>query len=119
MLNVIVKRSEWLRGEGNGRSYLLRESDGRKCCLGEALIAAGVNKENIISKTTPSLAFGLDTIPSTLVRLLVRGSIISIDSEIGRDLMRINDTDSYSDAEREAELIETSPRAGINFSFVD
>jgi hypothetical protein len=34
METLIIKRSEWLRGEGSKNSYLCRNDDGKKCCLG-------------------------------------------------------------------------------------
>lgn len=33
-MELIIKRSKWLRGEGGENSFLLRESDGKMCCLG-------------------------------------------------------------------------------------
>lgn len=37
MKKVVVDRSKWLRGEGALNSFLLRESDGKMCCLGFVL----------------------------------------------------------------------------------
>ena len=55
-----IKRSSWLRGSGTlednigqDGSYLLRPSDGMKCCLGFYLVACGVPEGEIEGICTP------------------------------------------------------------------
>lgn len=45
MKRLVIDRSIWLRGEGGNNSYLLREEDGKKCCLGIYLGACGTPDE--------------------------------------------------------------------------
>lgn len=49
-LKVIVKRSEWLRG---GKSFLFREEDCKRCCLGFAGLALGHSDEEMKNKEVP------------------------------------------------------------------
>ena len=48
MEKLIIKRSEWLRGESE-TSFLLRSSDGKKCCLGFYALFCGLQKKDIIN----------------------------------------------------------------------
>ena len=64
MLEVTVKRSEWLRGRmsierdehglTSGGSFLYREEDGTKCCLGFACLAAGLSIAQIKGVCMPA-----------------------------------------------------------------
>lgn len=47
LFKFTVDRKIWLRGEGSGASYLLRESDGKKCCVGIFLGACGMPDRHI------------------------------------------------------------------------
>lgn len=44
---LVIKGSEWLRGEGGAPSRLLRLRDGKKCCLGILALACGFVEEEI------------------------------------------------------------------------
>jgi hypothetical protein len=46
-MKLIIKKSEWLRGEGSTNSYLLRASDQKRCCVGIYCRALGVPDEAI------------------------------------------------------------------------
>ena len=41
-MDMVIDRTEWLRGEGTVKSFLLRESDGKRCCVGIYARALGV-----------------------------------------------------------------------------
>ena len=42
LIPLKIDRRTWLRGEGASQSFLLREADGKMCCLGFACLAAGL-----------------------------------------------------------------------------
>lgn len=44
----VLNPEEWLRGEGNARSFLLRLSDSRQCCMGQLSLRVGQTKEQIL-----------------------------------------------------------------------
>jgi hypothetical protein len=54
VLKFTVDRKRWLRGEGERNSLLLRESDGKMCCLGFACLAAGHTESDIRGVATPT-----------------------------------------------------------------
>lgn len=148
MLEVTVRRSEWLRGKDSvshdatetqpayGGSFLYREDDGKKCCLGFACLAAGLSIQQIKGVPTPgSVARKLqDKFPKELSGLVeyndgTRHLYSLIDSGICTALMSDNDrmwhsafgdADSeYTDAEREAYLTKMGLEVGIKFTFID
>lgn len=49
----VIKRSEWLRGEGAINSYLLREEDGKRCCVGIYARACGVPDDHLAGQSWP------------------------------------------------------------------
>lgn len=51
MRKLPIKSSEWLRG--NKPSYLCRESDGLKCCMGIDAVDRGISVGLIIGKALP------------------------------------------------------------------
>lgn len=51
---LVIKGSEWLRGEGGSKSALLRSEDGKKCCLGILALVCGFTEEEIRGVETPS-----------------------------------------------------------------
>ena len=46
-MKLVIDRATWLRGEGHEQSYLLRECDGKMCCLGFFALACGLHPERI------------------------------------------------------------------------
>ena len=49
-MKFTVKRSEWLRGEGSGNSYLIRKSDGKKCCIGFVGQQCGISDKTLTGR---------------------------------------------------------------------
>jgi hypothetical protein len=146
MLNVIVERSKWYRGQGSDGSALLiayemkgGQNVGRMCCLGFACLAAGLAVGDIAGKPCPSNVlkewrdFGnthdLDEkLPAPLMNLVTIDDGFIGDSDLCQRMTETNDApagdtageDSIADdAEREERLIELGREAGINFTFVD
>lgn len=50
-----VVRDKWLRGEGAQKSYLLRRSDGKMCCMGFYALACGYDVEDIVGVKSLSM----------------------------------------------------------------
>lgn len=51
--SFVIKRSEWLRGEGATESRLLRSTDGKRCCVGIYARALGVPDEAVCEGLWP------------------------------------------------------------------
>jgi hypothetical protein len=52
-VKTVVKRSEWLRGEGSVASMLFREKDSKRCCLGFRMNNAGYQDSEINGVKAP------------------------------------------------------------------
>ncbi len=109
-----VDRSRWLRGETARNSFLQRESDGKRCCLGFLALAAGVPEDAIIGKGGPctlDLPQHKDQV-ADLFRTPERYDSLG-------ELMTVNDREDISDTQREAELTTLFQSAEIEVTFVD
>lgn len=106
-LRTVVSRATWLRGEGPDVSRLLRSSDQKMCCLGFACEQLGVKRDIMKDREAP---FQLDDV-SELFELF---SDLDIDKA-----MVINDDESLTDADREADLRRLWEKAGGVLEFVD
>ena len=105
MLNVVVERSKWLRGEL--MSFLLRTSDGKMCCMGFAALACGSSKSEIANVCVINHGD------------LVDKRFIDCDRSFFNNLYFSNDEPNLLDSEREQRLKKTGLKAGIDFTFVD
>lgn len=110
MLNVVVKRSKWLRGEGSDRSRLLRPSDGKMCCLGFVCLVAGATPDKICDLAE------IEQVWPTSDMIKERGIE---GKQRWSDAYHLNDSVEYTDSEREEDLIEWGKNNGIAFMFVD
>ncbi len=87
-----VDRRTWYRGKGAAGSKLLRESDGKMCCLGSVALQCGVKKEAIKNIAIPAnIPKGKKLLPEWVVKNC-------------SDAMICNDKPSISDDKREARL---------------
>lgn len=55
-MKLTINRKKWLRGEGGLESCLLRESDGKMCCVGIYLSALGVSDDSLRDSNTAYIA---------------------------------------------------------------
>lgn len=121
MLKVVVDRKTWLHGEGDDQSFLRRTSDGKKCCLGFACLAVGLDEYVINDVQDPnSLRFKLpnNTLPEALQELV--GPAYCLDNSLTcSDLMRINDQLDYDDTLREEDLVRLGKQVQLEFEFVN
>ena len=51
---LTIDRAKWLRGEDSVDTYLLRQRDGKMCCLGFLCLAAGFSRRDITDVGEPS-----------------------------------------------------------------
>lgn len=110
---LTVDKSIWLRGEGSSSSALLRESDGKMCCLGVYLHACGVTKELLKSQLRPS---DVNTeIPAWL--LTKPGGKYNRTSPLARALIQANDDHFYTQAQRERKIKKLFAQAGVKVIF--
>jgi hypothetical protein len=105
---VIIKKSEWLRGEGKINSYLYRSTDGKKCCIGFFC-------EQVL---------GLDT--RLLQGVQVLSQVIENPDEDkyskwieGEEVYDLNDDHYMGDEERMEQLKQIAAKHGYDFVFVD
>lgn len=124
MEKLTIDRSKWLRGEGAGDSYLLRERDGKMCCLGFWCLVKGLTAEQITGRTTPSqIPNVLEAAPSTkpLLESCCSGDAGHFaDSDLCNALTETNDAQTLTEAAREAQLTEQfRDGLGVTITFVN
>jgi len=107
LVDVVVKRSKWFRGQGANESYLLG-TDGLMCCMGFAALAQGVPKERILNYQTFYQTGELRTPAGN-----------ASNNRVLNSLYVTNDSERITDEERETEITRLGLKEGYNFSFVD
>jgi len=124
-LKVIVDRKRWLRGEGATNSSLLRERDGKMCCLGFACLAAGHTEDEIRGRLIPS-ALAAPKVPGMEAvkgfysyGITLSGGARPIESDRMGEAMSINDNAYFMESVRESKLIAIFDDLGMELSFVD
>lgn len=110
-MNVVVKRSKWLRGE-TFNSFLFRESDGKMCCLGFLGEACGLSPDDMKNRVTPNDL-------STLSRKKFYNKFFLVDYDLRCDIFDTNDIGTIPDSIREKKLIKLFNCLGIKLSFED
>jgi hypothetical protein len=118
--SFVIDRSKWLPREAfdGGKSYLLRESDGRMCCLGVYLRACGIPASALNRLELPAMVvkesnLSVSEVPAWLLDL--RGGTWS--SESATELASINDSQRITLDEREQRIIERFAEQGIEVRF--
>lgn len=121
-VKVTVERSRWLRGEGSTASALLREKDGKMCCLGFVCLALGRTEDQIRDKSSPTCGEWTgdgSAMAGSGTRLIVRtdsGGWVK-PSPIERAMV-VNDNKDMSDSAREIALQKLLEEIGIDLEFV-
>jgi hypothetical protein len=116
MKRLTIDRQTWLRGEGFAKSFLLRPSDGKMCCLGFlGRDVCGLSPEHLEGKKSPGFDFDL-TEEWTQVSSLITYAFESIDLI---KLMTINDDSSRSDSQREVALTDIFAKHDIQVKFIN
>lgn len=140
-MKLVIDRSKWLRGEGSEKSFLLRSTDGKMCCLGFFGLACGLTAERITDVDAPtdipveigvigvsarreSVEIGISArrewmrnVPEA--EALFDGERKYNSSVICNQLMSTNDLNvSLSDAEREQKITALFAEMGVEVVFV-
>lgn len=129
-MKLTIDRSTWLRGEGPNASRLLREADGKMCCVGFLGLACGLTKEQLLEKTTvaqlvktaaykpsPEHPVSLDDMYRPHFDF-VRGLTVAANSDVANDLYNANDETLISEATRETSLAVLFAKIGVEVEFV-
>lgn len=108
-----VKRSEWLTPDFSpiGVTSCLLNGEGRKCCLGFAMLKAGASESEILGRLLPS--YVKDIIQSQFIAEVDSSSKLSLEAAT------INDDNSITNQVREEKLIDLFSAAGIKVNFID
>jgi hypothetical protein len=114
-MKLTISRAQWLRGEGSEASYLLRESDGKMCCLGFYALACGIPQDDIIFIPAPS-KIDYRLVECTHINQLVTSDLEN--TELCCDLMNINDRISITEERREEEIITKMATINVQVEFV-
>lgn len=138
-MKLVIDRSKWLRGEGSERSFLLRSTDGKMCCLGFFGLACGLTAERITDVGAPTDipveigsigCFGVASGSPVSARrewmrnvpeaeALFDGERKYNSSVICNKLMSTNDLNvSLSEAEREQKITALFAEMGVEVVFV-
>jgi hypothetical protein len=119
---VTIDRSKWLRGEGSEASMLLRESDGKMCCLGQVLLALGKTKQQIAGLEAPGCS-RRGEYPAGMGTPLLEPAVYNphkmVSTTATADAMEANDDMSTDDAYKERYLTPLLASMGIDITFVD
>jgi len=107
MINVVVNRNTWYRGEGMGESRLLRK-DGKKCCVGFLAIELGACRKDLLD---------IDALFGVRVKDIDRFN--DTHDEVLIEAYIANDATNITEAEREAKLIIIGQHMNVNFSFIN
>lgn len=101
-MKLIIDRKQWLHGEGcdDDTSKLLREEDGKKCCIGFYALASGHSTDDIINLPCPWDVKNWKGFGNNKITARDYGPIY----KIYRMLMVRNDSVFPSDEEREEQI---------------
>ena len=111
MRKLTIDRKVWFRGSMFG-SRLLRD-DEKMCCLGIYLESCGVKREDLLKKLSPKSLIA--NIPMEAQWLIERDS----NSDLAKYLIEVNDNESFSDQEREHDLILFFAQAEVEVEFTN
>jgi hypothetical protein len=115
METLTIKRKKWLHGEGTSDSGLLRESDGKMCCLGFLARQRGARNKYILGVRTPC---ELTSRGHQQLKNLVVDAYDEKHTKIGDKLMERNDEEYMTDAKREKLLTTLFKRIKVRVKFV-
>lgn len=119
-MKLVINRRVWLRGEGSENSRLLREEDGKRCCVGIYLSALGVPDEMLKNATTAVWVVRRRLLPPAADWLEQPDlDIVYSTSEDARRLYATNDDMRESEEFREEIVAAIFRRHGVEVEYVD
>ena len=114
-----ISRKEWLRGEGAQNSFLLRESDGKRCCVGIYAKALGVPDDKLCGCIWPDPRTA-GTWDAAEAPWLLSHWDAAAASEDRLHLPISNDSRNFtSEIEREHLIAEEFAKHGVEVTFED
>jgi len=119
-MRVTIPQAGWLRGEGTDKSFLLRTSDDKRCCIGFLCQALGVPDSSLRGQRDISTMIK-NSEPDQLPGLLSWLSPCLQDHSDRNEILaayRMNDNPSIDDEERETTIQRLLQPLGFEFSFV-
>lgn len=122
-MKLVIDRSTWLRGEEDA-GLLLREADGRRCCLGFLGVSCGIDDDAMASIGCPREVASTEW-PAWLVTSEETedeygdAELRRHDSATADRLMAINDDGDLSEPEREKRLAAIFAKHDVEVEFVD
>jgi len=111
-MKLTIDRSIWLRGEGSGSSFLLRQKDNKQCCIGILLEANGVEREKLAGVSAVR-----DHNNNICVVTPIKLDWLNEDQI--NNFYSMNDDKEYDDTFREQKLTEMFAAHGIEVEFVN
>lgn len=112
LTKLFIDRSKWFRGADEG---LLRNSQGKMCCLGFVAMACGARTDRILNVGEPE----------NLPRFSWPEGFLTTDDEgnvwnstIVEKLIDYNDSSGYSDKKRESLIKSGFKKLGIDVEFI-
>jgi hypothetical protein len=113
MEKLVIDRNIWLRGEGGIKSYLLRESDKKKCCIG-ILMSSLLNivDDKILGESTAISNEWLVSLIPQKMEWLKNFSTMN-------EFYDTNDNSTISDEEREKKLTKLFAAQNIEVEFIN
>lgn len=116
-LKVVIDRQRWLRGEGSDRSLLLREGDGKMCCLGFVCRAVGMGEADIVNQGAPNERSVAPLWARMLPGLLGGGELGLWTGRAIDDLVYCNDDVTISPIAREQFITQYLAELGVDVTF--
>ncbi len=115
LIKVVIERSKWLRGTGDGT---LLDDNGCKCCLGFLGKVCGYTDKDIKRKGTPAdlntKSFANNKWPESILEPDGR-----YNTKLTDDLTTANDSTTLKGANKERRVKSLGKQGGIDFVFVD
>lgn len=118
----VIDRKKWHRGKGALGSRLLREDDGKMCCLGQVSKQCGIEDKEIIDVSSPHfLTFdAAKKIRAKIPWLLGSDSDgDTVNSRACISAMGTNDSLRYKEATRERRLKAIFKKHGATLTFIN
>lgn len=130
MQKLLIYRPWWFRGHGYDESKLLippprEDAAPLMCCLGQLAVACGIPTDDLAHHATPDDVREPDDVekwPKPLLKPVISCPVDRprmINTNLTRELMRLNDDISLTDEEREGLLIRGLAAAGVDVEFTD
>lgn len=113
-MKLTIDRNVWLRGEGASASCLLREVDGKRCCLGIYLQACGVRDEELGYSESPEKIQHLPNQAQWLIE-----PTTYTDTGDTCNLMERNDIREIGEDEREEKIASIFAKHNVEVEFIN